>query len=108
MAFAIDPQQRTVRCCGLDDPELKTLKNSDPFYLNEDGDVIYEGPDSPHYFVIEGVRRPLHGVSYIVGTTEEGDDSEPQVSLAWLQDHLDFGTASNGLYFGDTIVRALQ
>ena len=108
MAFVIDPSTRTVRVLGIDDPELETLRNSDPCYLNDDGDVIYEGSESQHYFVIEGIRRPLNGVSVIVGTSEEGDDSEPQVSLAWIQDHLDFGTASNGMYFGDTIVRSLQ
>ena len=110
MAYRIDPAERTVRSVGLDDEELIALKDRDPHYLNENGDVVYEGEKSDHYFVIEGIRRPLHGVSFVVGTTEDGDDCEPSATLTqeWLAAHLDFGTASNGMYFGDTIVRAIQ
>lgn len=110
MAFRIDPAQRQVRWVGLDDEELTALKDRDPVYLNDSGDVIYEGRGSDHYFVIEGVRRPLCGVSYIVGTTIDGEDCEPSedTSLEWLCGHLDFGTASGGMYFGDAIVRAIQ
>ena len=109
MAYLIDPASRTVREVGVDDNELDALKTSDPILLNADtGDVIYQSADSNHYFVIDGVRRPLSGVSLIVGTTQEGDDCEPQTTLDWVRESLDFGTANNGMYFGDTIVRALQ
>ena len=109
MAFVIDPQTRCVRVCGLDDNELDALKTSDPILLNADtGDVIYQSSNSNYYFVIDGIRKPLQGPSIIVGTTEDGDDCEPQATLEWVQQNLDFGTANAGMYFGDTIVRALQ
>lgn len=93
---------------GLDDKSLDGLRSHDPLYLNEAGDVVYESCEGDGYSVLDGVRRPLHGTLLIVGTTEDGEDCDPKVRLKELKESIDFGTASNGMYFGDTIVRALQ
>ncbi len=109
MAFIIDTTSRTIREVAYDDPALKPLKNSDPIYLNEAGDVIYEGAEGDSYCVLEGVRQPLRGpILIVVGTTEDGDDCEPKVRVKELQEGIDFGTAVSGMYYGDQIVRAVH
>jgi hypothetical protein len=108
VAFLIDPASRCVSEVKFDDPAFDDLRKKEAQYLNEAGDVLYESGTGDGYCVYEGIRRPQRGFLLIVGTTEDGEDCEPVVRFKEISESLDFGTARNGMYYGDAIVRAIQ
>ena len=108
MAFLIDPTSRCISEVKFDDPAFSDLRQKEAQYLNEAGDVFYESGTGDGYCILENVRRPQRGFILIVGTTQDGDDCEPVVRFKEIKDGIDFGTARDGMYYGDTLVRGLQ
>ncbi len=109
MAFLVDPTARSIRAVALEDLPKEIFEGKDAILMDADtGDVLFESAQGDGYCVIGNIRRPLKGVICVVGTSQEGDDIEPTTTYEWLVGHTDFGTASGGIYYGDTIVRSVQ
>lgn len=112
ICFEINPTARTIR--AVDIPAIPDGYSDDPHYLNELGDVVYveRKSEATHGFVLEGVRAPMRGLAYIVGTNEDGDDVPPKVEYNWLVEHSDFGSiVPHGdmlMFTGDRVIRSIQ
>jgi hypothetical protein len=108
IAFEIDPTERTIRSVDL--PAIPDGYDDDPKYLNDDGDVVYteRKSEATRGFILDGVRAPLVGVAYVVGTNEAGDDVAPKASYDSLVNGIDFGDCRDGMFYGERHVRTIQ
>ena len=109
ICFAINPTERTI--LSVDLPAIPDGYGDDPRLLNEEtGDVIYTELNSKSDcgFVLDGVRAPIIGIAYVVGTNEAGDDVPPKVAYDSLVDGVDFGSVRSGMFFGERHVKAIQ
>ena len=105
----MDSTERVIRSVPLGELPSELFEGKEAILLDADtGDVLFESAQGDGYCIIGDVRRPLKGMICVVGTTVEGDDAEPQVTFKWLAEHSDFGTAEGNMYYGETIVRAIQ
>lgn len=78
IAFEINPTARSIRAVEI--PALPEGYDDNAKYLNDLGDVVYiqRNSEAKFGFVLEGIRAPLIGTAYVVGTNEDGDDIPPQ------------------------------
>jgi hypothetical protein len=108
ICFEIDPKARSIRAIDL--PAIPDGYGDDPRYLDDEGDVIYteRSSENTHGFVLDGVRPPLVGVAYVMGTDQDGNDVPPKVAYDWLVEHIDFGHVCAGMFRGERHVRAIQ
>lgn len=108
ICFKIDPVAQTIE--SVDIPAIPDGYDDDPRLLNDMGDVVYaeRKSKSNRGFVLEGIRPPLVGVAYVMGTNEAGDDVPPKVAYDSLVNGIDFGDVRDGMLYGARNIRQVQ
>lgn len=108
ICFEINPMERSIR--SVDIPSVPQSYGDNPRYLDDDGDVVYTMQNSKENrgFILEGIRAPLIGRAYVVGTNEDGDDVPPKVTYDWLVEHIDFGDVRDTMFYGARNIRQIQ
>ncbi len=109
ICWEINSTERSIRSVEL--PDIPEGYGDDPRLLSEEtGDVVYveRNSEADCGFVVEGIRSPIIGVAYVVGTNEAGDDVPPKAAYDSLVESIDFGQCRDGMFFGERHVRAIQ
>lgn len=100
--YLIDPFAKTVtetsldRRLGLKDIyRLMECSTIDAVRFRDRSDVIYVDDnglyaDDQRFFKVEGYPQPLTGKALYVGTTEEGEDCAPTLTLEQVQYMIEF------------------
>lgn len=100
--YLIDPFAKTVtetsldRRLGLKDIyRLMECSTIDAVRFHDRSDVIYVDDnglyaDDQRFFKVEGYPQPLAGKALYVGTTEEGEDCAPTLTLDQVQYMIEF------------------
>lgn len=112
-AFLIDPYARTVSevayngdyhqiyefidCDTFDCARFD--ENGDGVFINDNG-LIDNSPKA--FFVVDGYPQPLTGKGLVLGCDDNGESTEPRVTLEELRQRVHFLTARQAIVFAST------